>query len=161
MYTVSITRLRVRSQWYLPLFLVHAMRTMSQAQNAEGIASVETRFEKNNVVWTKTIWQDENWMKKYRGSGAHQIAMRLLSEMCSEASVVRWNQETADLPRWEEAHRRMLADGKLSKVKHPSPLQKSGSTAPDEMRGGFTPPMLPRRSKPGFPEHPETASSYK
>ena len=143
MYNVSITRLRVRSVFYMPLFLLHAMRTMTQAQQADGVQGVETRFEKNNVVWTKTVWCDEAAMKKYRGSGAHQVAMRLLSEICSEAAYARWSQETADLPTWEEAHRRVLTEGKLSKVKHPSPLHAAGKTAPEMMMGGFVPPMPP------------------
>ena len=82
-------------------------------------------------------------MKKYRGSGAHQIAMRILSEMCSEASVTRWQQESTELPTWEEAHRRMLTEGKQSKVKHPSALQASGKTAPDTMQSGFKMPTPP------------------
>lgn len=143
MYNVSITRLRVRSIWYLPLFLLHAIRTSAQAQKAEGVLGAQTRFEKNNVVWTKTVWQDETLMKKYRGSGAHQVAMRLLSEICSEASVARWSQDTAELPTWEEVHRRMLVEGRLSKVKHPSSMQAAGRTAPETMIAGFVPPMPP------------------
>ncbi|MFN8434402.1 MAG: hypothetical protein U0V18_10290 [Anaerolineales bacterium] len=143
MYTVSITRLRVRSIFYMPLFMLHAMRTMTQAQKADGVQGVETRFEKNNVVWTKTVWTEESAMKKYRGSGAHQIAMRILSEMCNEASVARWQQDGIELPTWEEAHRRMLTEGKQSKVKHPSPLQSSGRTAPEMMQSGFKMPSPP------------------
>lgn len=143
MYTVSITRLRVRSIFYMPLFMLHAMRTMTQAQKADGVQGVETRFEKNNVVWTKTIWSDEAKMKEYRGSGAHQIAMRLLSEICNEASVARWQQADTQLPTWEEAHQRILSDGKLSKVKHPSALQAAGKTAPDTMQSGFKMPAPP------------------
>jgi quinol monooxygenase YgiN len=94
MYNVSITRLCVRSIFYMPLFILHAMRTMTQAQKAPGVLGVETRFEMGNVVWTKTVWTDEAAMKKYRGSGAHQAAMRLLSEMCSEAAYARWMQDT-------------------------------------------------------------------
>ena len=143
MYTVSITRLRVRSIFYMPLFMLHAMRTMTQAQKADGAQGVETRFEKNNVVWTKTVWADEAKMKEYRGSGAHQIAMRILSEICNEAAVVRWQQADTELPAWEEAHRRMLSDGKLSKVKHPSALQTAGRTAPEMMQSGFKMPAPP------------------
>jgi hypothetical protein len=145
MYNVSITRLRVRSIFYLPVFMLHAMRTMFQAQKAEGVLGVDTRFEKNNVVWTKTVWTDENAMKKYRGTGAHQLAMRMLSTLCSEASVARWQQEAPQLPTWEEAHRRMLLEGRLSKVKHPSPLQVAGHTAPDSMQAGFSAPMPPMK----------------
>jgi hypothetical protein len=143
MYNVSITRLRVRNIFYLPLFMLHAMRTMMQAQRAEGVVGVDTRFEKNNVVWTKTVWADEKVMKDYRGSGAHQIAMRLLSTICSEASVARWQQEGMELPSWEEAHRRMLSEGKLSKVKYPSPLHAAGRTAPEATMPGFAIPMPP------------------
>lgn len=143
MYNVSITRLRVRSIFYMPLFMLHAMRTMTQAQKADGVLGVETRFEKNNVVWTKTIWQDEAAMKNYRGSGAHQIAMRILSEICNEASYTRWQQSDAELPAWEEAHRRMLTEGRQSKVKHPSPLHSAGKTAPDTMQSGYKMPAPP------------------
>lgn len=143
MYTVSITRLRVRSIFYMPLFMLHAMRTGSQAQKAEGVRGVETRFERNNVVWTKSVWADESAMKSYRGSGAHQIAMRILSEICNEASVARWQQADAELPTWEEAHRRMLSWGKLSKVKYPSTLHAAGCTAPEMMQSGFTAPNPP------------------
>ena len=143
MYNVSITRLRVRSIFLMPLFMLHAMRTMTQAQKAEGVRGVETRFEKNNVVWTKTIWGDETQMKEYRSSGAHQIAMRLLSEICNEASAARWQQADVQLPTWEEAHQQMLRNGKLSKVKHPSPLQAAGRTAPEMMQSGFTAPAPP------------------
>ncbi len=143
MYNVSITRLRVRSIFYMPLFMMHAMRTMMQAQKAPGVLGVETRFEPGNVVWTKTVWTDEAAMKQYRGSGAHQVAMRLLSELCSEAAYARWQQDTPGLPTWEEAHERILREGKLSKVKHPSPLHATGKTAPEKMMGGFVPPMPP------------------
>lgn len=143
MYNVSITRLRVRSIFYMPLFMLHAMRTMMQAQKAPGVLGVETRFEPGHVVWTKTVWTDEAAMKKYRGSGAHQVAMRLLSDICSEAAYTRWMQETPALPTWEEAHQRVLTEGKLSKVKHPSPLHTAGKTAPDGMKPGFVPPMPP------------------
>ena len=37
MYNVSITRLRVRSIFYLPVFMLHAMRTMLQALNRKYI----------------------------------------------------------------------------------------------------------------------------
>ncbi|MFV9507294.1 MAG: hypothetical protein AB4911_22310 [Oscillochloridaceae bacterium umkhey_bin13] len=144
MYTVSITRLRVRSIIYMPLFMLHAMRTVRQVQKAQGVLGVETRFEQNNVVWTKTIWNAEADMKQYRNSGAHQIAMRLLSSICSEAAYVRWTQDEASLPSWEAAHQRLLNEGKLSKVKHPSPLHAAGKTAPDAMMPGLVPPMPPR-----------------
>jgi hypothetical protein len=47
--------------------------------------------------------------------------MRSLLEWCDEAALVHWTQEGADLPSWEEAHRRLEQEGRPSKVNHPSP----------------------------------------
>jgi hypothetical protein len=100
MYTVSITRLRVRHFWYMPLFLLHAMRSSNQVQQAHGILGAESRSEPGNAFWTKTLWVDVAAMKKYRNSGAHQLAMRILSAICDEASYARWTQDSPTLPSW-------------------------------------------------------------
>ncbi|GAB4496696.1 MAG: hypothetical protein OHK003_02710 [Anaerolineales bacterium] len=130
MYNVSITRLRVRSIWFLPLFGLHAMRSATQTMKSEGIVSFDTRVEDPFTHWTKTVWKDESSMKSFRNSGAHQLAMRLLAEICSEASYTRWQQETPDIPNWDEVHKAMLEKGILSKVKKPSPMHLEGHAAP-------------------------------
>jgi hypothetical protein len=56
--------------------------------------------------------------------------MRILSRICSEASTVRWTQDSPELPDWDEAHRRLLAEGRLAKIRHPSALQLAGQPAP-------------------------------
>lgn len=131
MYTVSITRLRVRSIFYMPLFALHALRSGAQAQRAEGIQDFATRVEAWDTHWTRTVWREQDSMKRFRNSGAHQLAMRILAAICSEASYARWQQETPEPPTWEEAQRRMLAQGVLSKVKHPSAFHLAGRTAPE------------------------------
>lgn len=143
MHLVSITRLRVRSVFLLPLFVWHALRTMAQAQRADGIVHIATRFEWGNVVWTKTVWRDATTMKGYRNGGAHRLAMRLLAELCSEAAVARWEQASPEAPSWATAHERLLRDGRLSHVKRPSPLHAAGHTAPATMQPGFAPPSPP------------------
>ena len=130
MYTVSITRLRVRSFLFMPIFMLHALRSGAQANQATGICDFETRSQPGRVFWTKTSWSEETAMKRFRNSGAHQLAMRVLSQICSEASYTRWTQAGPELPDWTEAHRRLLADGRLSKIKHPSSLHLAGNTAP-------------------------------
>ena len=130
MYNVSITRLRVRSVLFLPLFGLHAMRSATQAMKSEGIVNFDTRVEDPFTHWTKTVWKDEPSMKNFRNSGAHQVAMRLLASICSEASYARWQQETDDVPSWEEAHKAMLEKGNLSKVKNPTSFHLEGRTAP-------------------------------
>ena len=57
----------------------------------------------------------------------HGPAMRKLLEWCDEAALVHWTQEDEELPTWTEAHRRMLREGRPSKVNHPSEAQKGSS----------------------------------
>jgi hypothetical protein len=67
--------------------------------------------------------EDEAAMRVYRGSGAHMKAMPKLLDWCDEASIAHWEQESNELPDWVDAHRRMVAEGRMSKVKHPSEAQ--------------------------------------
>lgn len=130
MYNVSITRLRVRSIWFMPLFGLHAMRSGSQAAQADGIVDLSSRVEDPFTHWTRTVWKEESSMKNFRNSGAHQLAMRILAQICDEASYTRWQQETPDVPTWDDAHKAMLESGVLSKLKKPSAFHVAGNTAP-------------------------------
>jgi hypothetical protein len=117
---ISVTRLRVRSFWFLPGFIFYATRSGSQARSAPGNLGVGLLRDAKNAFWTKTAWQDEAAMRAFMMAMPHRRAMGKLAEWCDEASVVHWNQETADLPGWQEAHRRMIAEGRPSRVRHPS-----------------------------------------
>lgn len=129
MHFVSITRLRLRSWRFLPGFIVDAVRSQMQAQKSEGCSHAQTRRTAGNAFWTITVWSDDAAMKRFRNSGVHQRAMRTLSEICDEASYGHWTQESKDPPSWDQAHARLLAEGKLSKVKHPSARHSAGQTA--------------------------------
>ena len=129
MYFVSITRLRLRSIRYLPAFMWHALRSSRQSQTSSGHVSFDSRVEAGLVFWTKTVWTEEAAMKYFRNSGAHQTAMRYLAGWCDEASYVHWVQATPESPSWDVAYQHLLQDGKLSKVKHPSPQHLAQRTA--------------------------------
>ncbi len=47
--------------------------------------------------------------------------MPSLADWADEASVVHWNQEHAERPDWNEAARRMRAEGRPARLHHPSP----------------------------------------
>jgi hypothetical protein len=118
---VSITRLRVRSWRFLPLFFIQALRSGRQAAKADGNLAARLLRERRNTFWTMTGWSSEAAMKTFMHAGVHGPAMRKLREWCDEASVVHWMQESNELPSWVEAHRRMQQEGRRSKVNHPSP----------------------------------------
>jgi hypothetical protein len=117
---VSITRLRVRSWIYLPSFFLAAMRIARQARQAAGSLEVKVLRDRRNVFWTATIWESEASMRAFMHARPHGPTMRKLLEWCDEAALVHWNQASGALPVWEEAHRRLLQEGRRSKVNHPS-----------------------------------------
>jgi hypothetical protein len=121
---ISVTRLRIRSVWFLPGFIFYALWSENQAKNAPGNLDIELLRCAKRTFWIKTAWQDEAAMRTFMMAMPHRRAMGKLANWCDEASVVHWTQETADLPDWQEAHRRMATQGRRSKVRHPSEAHK-------------------------------------
>lgn len=117
---ISVTRLRLRSWRFLPKFFWYAIPSNVQVRKAPGNLGIDMLNDARLVFWTKTAWTDESAMKAYMLSGAHRRAMPTLMGMCDEAAVTHWTQQDATLPSWEEAHRRLRAEGRRSKVHHPS-----------------------------------------
>jgi hypothetical protein len=118
---ISVTRLRVRSAWYLPGFFWHAIQSQSQAKKAKGNLGVGVLNDANLVFWTRSAWTDKAAMRAFMLSGPHRKAMPALLDICNEASLVDWTQDSATLPDWKEAHRRLVAEGRRSKVRNPTP----------------------------------------
>jgi len=121
MISVSLTRLRIRSVRFVPLFLFHATRSLQQAKKTPGFRAGRLLNDRNWTFWTITAWDERASMLRFMTGGAHKRAMPHLMHWCDEASVAHWEQEESTLPSWEEADRRMRASGRASKVNHPSP----------------------------------------
>ena len=133
MPVVSITRLRVRSWRYLLPFIFYALRASRQAKNAEGNIAVSLLRDTQNTYWTRTLWTTEAAMRAFMLAGPHGQVMRRLLDWCDEAALVRWEQESPQEPDWPEAHRRLQADGRRSKVYHPSSDQESFRIRPPKL----------------------------
>lgn len=117
---VSVTRLRLRSLHYLPLFLVDAIQSLQQAKQAPGNFKAITRTQWKLVFWTMTVWESEAAMRSYMRSGAHGQSMPKLQVWCDEGSVVHWQQEGTELPNWTMAEQRMRTQGRFTPLVHPS-----------------------------------------
>ena len=118
---ISITRLRVRSLRFMPGFALLTTQALSQVKSASGFQDGGLLPDRSFTFWTMTAWDSEESMRRYMTSGSHKKAMSKLMHWCDEASVVHWEQSQAVLPSWTEADRRMRADGRVSKVRNPSP----------------------------------------
>lgn len=128
---VSITRLRLRSPWLVPFLIWRAFWSQRQARAAEGNIATDSRTENGKVFWTRSVWRDEQAMRAFMTSGAHRAAMPKLLDWCDEAAVAHWTQDNNDMPDWETAKVRMRTEGRLSKVRHPSPAHARGETVPE------------------------------
>ncbi len=120
MVFISLTRLRIRSIWFMPQFAWQMLVTRNQIRTAPGFQRGSLLADRAWTFWTMTAWDSQESMRAYVTSGAHQKAMPFLMDWCDEASVAHWSQADAELPAWEGADRRMRAEGRLSKVRHPS-----------------------------------------
>jgi hypothetical protein len=122
---ISVTRLRLRSIRYLPFFIWLSVFSLLQAKRASGNLKTRLVQDARLTFWTLTVWESEVAMRAFMMGGTHRQAMPKLVNWCDEASVVHWYQETAELPNLQEAHRRILAEGRTSRVAHPSTAQMS------------------------------------
>jgi hypothetical protein len=144
MPAISITRLELRGLRFLPSFFLHTSRSQKQLIGSPGYLGGGTMFESLRAYWTVTAWDSVDAMRAFRNAGAHMAAMRRLIDICCAAAYAHWEQDSADVPPPAEVHRRMLAEGKLSKVRHPSALQQDGRAATEKVPKGYR-PAKPKR----------------
>ena len=116
----SVTRLRVRSLWFLPLFLWRTRQSQRQVERSFGFVGGKLLVDAHRTYWTLTVWQDEKAMKAFRGSGAHASVMKRLPQWCDEGAYAHWITSGDAIPNWPESHERLIAEGRLSRVEHPS-----------------------------------------
>lgn len=118
---ISVTRLRLKSPLYLPVFTWNNLLIIWQTINTPGFLGGKLLQDAQHTFWTMTAWEEQAAMKIFRNSGAHRSAMPKLQDWCNEASVVHWRQAETNLPPWAEVHQRLIKDGFLTKLTHPSP----------------------------------------
>jgi len=121
---ISVTRLRLRSLRFLLPFIVYSFRSMRQVKRSPGNIAADAMRDQHGGFWTRSVWRDVESMRAFMTSGAHRQAMPKLLDWCDEAALVHWEQDTAALPEWDEAHRRLVTQGRRYKVRYPSPAHE-------------------------------------
>lgn len=117
----SVTRLRVRSVRYFPVFLWKTFRAQRQVVRAPGFLGGRLLLDAHRTFWTLTAWESEGAMKAFRGAGPHAEVMPRLVEWCDEASYAHWMVAgDASVPTWAQAYEALVGEGRLSRVAHPS-----------------------------------------
>jgi hypothetical protein len=82
---VSLTRLRVRSIRFLPLFALYTFRATKQVKKAPGFQTGALLNDRSSTFWTMTAWDTQESMRQFMTTGAHKKAMPRLLHWCDEA----------------------------------------------------------------------------
>ncbi len=120
MPVIVVTRLRLRDPALLDEFFTHAAAALEQAQKSDGNLGADVLADANNAWWTVTAWQERRLMEAFVSAEPHLGTMALLDHLCDEATFVDWEQASPDLPDWQTSHRRLVADGQVADLTHPS-----------------------------------------
>jgi heme-degrading monooxygenase HmoA len=123
---VYITRLRLRSLGFLPVFMVHSLSSARQARQTPGFLGGRLLSDGAYTYWTVTVWRDGQSMKNFRDSGAHKRAMPKLKHWCDEAATAHTEKDGPDLPSPEAIYEHLQSNFRLSKVAKPSAAQADG-----------------------------------
>jgi len=120
---ISVTRLRVKSIFFLIPFMRANEASVNELKVSKGLIKGKELIDKKLTFWTITVWEDEASMKGFRGSSSHRSAMQYLPKWCNEASYHHWVQEDSEFPTWDTISEKLFTEGKLSKVRNPSVAQ--------------------------------------
>src|SRR3954464_2937858 len=104
---VSVTRLHLRSRFFLLPFLIASLRSTRQARRTPGFLMGAVGNDLEQGSWTLTSWRDVESMRSFRNTGAHMKAMPRLLSWCDEASYAHWSTESNALPTAEEAYNQL------------------------------------------------------
>lgn len=68
---VSVTRLRVKSIFYIFSFVRANEASVKELKSSGGLLIGKELMDKKLTFWTLTIWENEESMKRFRGSMSH------------------------------------------------------------------------------------------
>lgn len=143
MALISITRLKLRSFFYLPLFFYNAARSVNQIRNAKGLISGKTLVANWGLVHlTVTLWQDPEHMQKFMTTGAHLEAMKKGTKWCDEMVTVSGeispsesSSSASELPDLVECEKQLENFGRFVPLKYASQNQNLKKVGPSRLLG--------------------------
>ena len=105
---VSVTGLRLKRFWHMPVFWRHATASMMDAHRAVGNLSAEARTI-DGVHHTLSTWDSRSDMLTYLKSERHARAMRRFSGIAKGRVV---GGDAPSRPDWDTALARYHAEGR-------------------------------------------------
>ena len=120
MPVIVVTRLRLRDPAFFDEFFASAVAVVEQAKKSAGNLGADVLADAANTYWTTTAWQTRGGMDAFVGAEPHLRTMAHIDEWCDEATFVDWEQADPELPSWHDGYERLVADGHVASLRHPS-----------------------------------------
>ena len=117
---VSVTRLKLRRWYFLPIFLFINFFVIRKFRRAPGLIQGKVMVDYHLAFWTLSLWAQETDMRQFRNGPRHLKAMRKTPEWACEAVSYSWTRNTLDFPPWNEVCEKLKTLGKYSTLNHPS-----------------------------------------
>ena len=146
-HVLYITRLRLRSRWLLPRFFFANIPITTQLMRAPGFLGGASIMEAHAVFWTMSLWESEAAMRAFKIGGAHGAIMPKNVDWSIESAGAGWSRDT--LPSWEDAHAHLVANGRATPVRKPTPDHATRQYAPPRAVLRFRFPSPPRGGEGG------------
>ncbi|HUY51701.1 MAG TPA: hypothetical protein VMV92_39370 [Streptosporangiaceae bacterium] len=127
---IVVTRLRLRDPALLDEFFTAAVSTLEQAKQSDGTLGADVLADANDTWWTATAWQERRPMRAFVDSEPHLRSMARLDDWCDEATFVEREQASPDLPDWQTSYHRLIADGQVASLTHPSDAHQTRAFPP-------------------------------
>ncbi len=113
---VVVTYFRLRSMIRGFELFLHEHRIKKQLRTANCKGYKSRAFLKD--VYTMTMWENGEEMKRFAHSGAHLESMKSTARLGSQFCSVTF--EASQIPPWKEAIARLEKDGRVLNYKDPS-----------------------------------------
>lgn len=117
---VSVTRLKLRRWYLLPIFLCVNFFVIRKFRRSPGLIQGKVMVDYHLAFWTLSLWQQEADMRHFRNVGPHLRAMAKTPEWASEAVSLSWTIGGNDFPPWNTVCEKLKTQGHYSTLKYPS-----------------------------------------
>jgi quinol monooxygenase YgiN len=120
MPVIVFTRLKLKDPAHFEEFFAAAVAVAEQAKRSQGNLGADFLADADQTSWTVTAWETWPLMQSFVMAEPHLGTMTRIDDWCDEASFVDWEQENAELPRWQDGYRRLVATGKPTRLSNPT-----------------------------------------
>lgn len=122
---ISITRLRLTSWFRIFKFFGLSTPAIDQAIQDRNCLAGATYSGPGPTFWTATVWTDEESMRNYVMTGAHQLTMPWLARICSEGATTHYKSKKSELPERHEIVGKLVQSPRFFRVEKPTAAHKS------------------------------------